>query len=205
MKKKRHSRSDVVREALALLDEGGMEAVTLRGVAKRMGLHLNSVSFQVTSKAKLLELLAESILGELSLDNLPAAARERIAEVARRSRRAMLSHRDGARLVAMTETFDVNTLDYAEVVVSAFLELGVEEHTAARAMWGLHCLVLGLVEEEQAERMDSPRRDFDADTHPGLARVGSFFLDDSFAERAEFGIAALVSFAISTPARLSSD
>jgi TetR/AcrR family tetracycline transcriptional repressor len=71
MVRKRHSRDDVVREALALLDEAGIDAVTLRRVARRMGLHLNSVSFQVTSKARLFELMADAILGELSLDQLP--------------------------------------------------------------------------------------------------------------------------------------
>ena len=51
----RLSRIDVVRAALRLLDEEGTDAVTLRGVARALGVHLNSVSLQVGSKARLLD------------------------------------------------------------------------------------------------------------------------------------------------------
>lgn len=43
--KRRHTVGDVVHAALDLLDEGGREAVALRAVAARMGVHLNTVSF----------------------------------------------------------------------------------------------------------------------------------------------------------------
>ncbi|MEU6610417.1 TetR/AcrR family transcriptional regulator C-terminal domain-containing protein [Streptomyces shenzhenensis] len=200
MAKKRHNRDDVVREALAMLDESGMETVTLRGVAKRMGLHLNSVSFQVTSKARLFELMAEVIFGELSLDDLPPEPRERIAEVSRRLRLAMLSHRDGGRVVGGTDTADVNARAYANVTISAFLEAGVSDIVAARASVALHCLIIGLVEEEQADRLN-PRAQVSPDDHPGLAHIGRLLDEDSFAERTEFGIEALINQAMLTAAR----
>jgi TetR/AcrR family tetracycline transcriptional repressor len=198
MVRKRHSRDDVVREALALLDEAGIDAVTLRGVARRMGLHLNSVSFQVTSKARLFELMADAILGELSLDQLPSDPRHRIREVTQRFRRALLSHRDGGRVVAGTDTAGVNAHRYAEVIVSAFLELGVSEAVAARASVALHCLVLGLVEEEQTDRPSSPRQGVPAGEYPGVASVGGLLSGDSLTEGAEFGIAAMVDYALLT-------
>ncbi|MFC4306662.1 TetR/AcrR family transcriptional regulator [Cohnella boryungensis] len=198
MIKKRHNRDDVVREALAMLDEAGIEAVTLRGVAKRMGLHLNSVSFQVESKARLFELMAEVILGELSLNDLPENARERIAEVTRRLRRAMLSHRDGGRVVSGTHTADVNALHFAEVMISAFLELGVSDVVAARASVALHCLIIGLVEEEQVTRPNSRRDQIRPDDYPGLAHIGRLLDDDSYTERAEFGIEAIINQAVLT-------
>ncbi|GAB3618493.1 TetR/AcrR family transcriptional regulator C-terminal domain-containing protein [Okibacterium endophyticum] len=199
---KRHNQEDVVREALALLDEAGIEAVTLRGVAKRMGLHLNSISFQVKSKARLFELMADVIFAELSLDDLPENPRERIAEVTRRLRFAMLSHRDGGRVVGGTDTAGVNALRYAEVTISAFLELGVSNVLAVRASFALHCLVIGLVEEEQVDRPEPRRAPAVLDDRPGLAHIGKLFDEDSYAERAEFGIEALINQAVLTASRV---
>ncbi|KQO05398.1 hypothetical protein ASF06_18060 [Agreia sp. Leaf244] len=198
MAAKRHNRDDVVRGAFAVLDESGIEAVTLRGVAKRMGLHQNSVTFQVTSKAFLFELMAEVILGELSLDDLPEKPPERIAEVSKRLRLAMLSHRDGGRVIGGTDTADANALAYADVTISAFLEAGVSAVIATRASVALHCLIIGLVEEEQAERPNPRRHHISPDDYPGLAHIGGLLDEDSYTERAAFGIEALINQALLT-------
>ncbi|XUL93565.1 hypothetical protein ACQ86D_48890 [Streptomyces galilaeus] len=53
--------------------------------------------WHIRTKDRLLGLMAESIMGEVDLDNLPGDWREQVAELLRR---AMLSHRDGVLLVA---------------------------------------------------------------------------------------------------------
>ncbi|MFM9279463.1 TetR/AcrR family transcriptional regulator C-terminal domain-containing protein [Paenibacillus jiagnxiensis] len=198
MVKKRHNRDDVVREALAMLEDVGIEAVTLRGVAKRMGLHLNSVSFQVESKARLFELMAEVILGELSLADLSDNARERITEVALRLRLAMLSHRDGGRVISGTHTADRNALHIAEVLITAFQELGVDERVAARASVALHCLIIGLVEEEQVIRPQRRAVPDGVDDYHKLAHISRLLEEDTYAKRARFGIEAIINQAVST-------
>ncbi len=195
MGRKRLTRDDVVREALAVLEESGIGAVTLRGVATRMDVHLNSVSFQVTTKARLVELMADAILGELSLTDLPADPEERVTEVVRRFRIALLAHRDGAKLVAGPEVFEKNTLNVAEVTNAALLELGASSVVAARTTWSLHCLILGLVQEEQAAHTGGGYEAAVA-RYPALAQVGRALLDDSFEERAAFGVEALVRNAV---------
>ncbi|WP_049894755.1 TetR/AcrR family transcriptional regulator C-terminal domain-containing protein [Paenibacillus antibioticophila] len=198
MVKKRHNRDDVVREALAMLEDVGIEAVTLRGVAKRMGLHLNSVSFQVESKARLFELMAEVILGELSLADLSDNALERITEVALRLRLAMLSHRDGGRVISGTHTADRNALHIAEVLITAFQELGVDERVAARASVALHCLIIGLVEEEQVIRPKRRAVPDGVDDYHKLAHISRLLEEDTYGERAVFGIEAIINQAVST-------
>ncbi|GAA3667056.1 TetR/AcrR family transcriptional regulator C-terminal domain-containing protein [Microbacterium marinilacus] len=200
MTKKRLNREDVVRAALELLDDSGYDAVTLRGVAKHLGVHLNSVSFQITTKARLFELMAEAILGELALDDLPDEPRERISEVTRRLRRAMLSHRDGGRVIGGTDTADANAFRYAEVTIGAFLELGVSDVVAVRASFALHCLVIGLVEEEQADRPNPHHTPITAEGFPRLAGMTALLEQESYADRAEFGINALITQAVLTAA-----
>lgn len=90
----RLSRRDVIHAALALLDRGGADAITLRGIARHLDVHLNSVSLQVGSKARLFDLMADAILGELSFDDLPHPPIDRVKEIFRRYRQVLLNHRD---------------------------------------------------------------------------------------------------------------
>jgi TetR/AcrR family tetracycline transcriptional repressor len=192
----RHNQQDVIRAALALLDETGFESVTLRGVAKRMGLHLNSVTFQVKNKARLFELMADAILGELSVENLSPDPRERIRQVTLRVRTAMLSHRDGGRVIAGTDTADANALRNASIVMSAFSELGISRETAARASFALHCLVTGLVQEEQTKHETRPPNESEPGEASDLADLSSMLFGGSFPETASFGIDAVINEAL---------
>lgn len=67
--------------------------MALRAVAARMGVHLNTVSFQVKTKARLFELMADAILEELSLEDLPEDPRQRVKEITRRQRTVLLASR----------------------------------------------------------------------------------------------------------------
>src|SRR5216683_3119502 len=56
------SRSRLVAEALALIQEGGLEALSMRGLADRLNVKAASLYWHVRDRRELLELLAESIL-----------------------------------------------------------------------------------------------------------------------------------------------
>ncbi|MFJ9593976.1 TetR/AcrR family transcriptional regulator [Streptomyces virginiae] len=53
--------------ALELLDERGAEGVSVRGVADRRGVRMNTVLRHTKSKARLLELMADAIVDEVPL------------------------------------------------------------------------------------------------------------------------------------------
>ncbi len=56
------SRSRLVAEALGLVQEGGLEALSMRGLADRLNVKAASLYWHVRDRRELLELLAESIL-----------------------------------------------------------------------------------------------------------------------------------------------
>ncbi len=195
MTSKRINRDEVVRAALALLDAGGVEAVALRGVARELGVHLNSVSLQVGTKARLLDLMADAILGELVLDDLPADPFERVKEIFRRYRRVLLAHRDGAHLVSGTRVFEVNTLRLGEAVISGLTAMRVDPLLAVRTFWGLSYFVVGLVHEEQAVLDEGGKRfenELAPTEFPALTAVRGPLLEDPFDARLEFGLDALL-------------
>ncbi|ANZ40208.1 transcriptional regulator [Lentzea guizhouensis] len=185
------SQADVVRTALEILDERGVGAVSLRAIAQRLDVRMNTVLWHVKTKARLEELMADAIVAEVSLTGLPDDWRERVVEIARRYRGALLAHRDGAVVVAGTYAAEPATLDVAEAVVAALLEGGLSERDAAWTLWDVVYFVLGLTQEEQA----LPGRSADGlvvGERPALRRVLPVLTEESFDERFEFGLAKLV-------------
>ncbi|MFI2471401.1 TetR/AcrR family transcriptional regulator C-terminal domain-containing protein [Streptomyces globisporus] len=197
---RRGSRLDpatVVRAALELLDEKGLDALSLRAVADRLGVRMNTVVWHVKTKTRLLELMADAITGEIALGDLPDPPEERCRELARRYRLALLGRRDGAALVAGTYSVESHTLRYAEALVGALLEGGAEERRAAWTAWSIVYLALGLVQEEQAaqaQALDERLSEAISEaSYPALHRVWAYFDAHSFDDRFEYALDALLS------------
>lgn len=186
----------VVRAALDLLDEKGADAVSVRGTAERLGVRMNTVLWHAKTKARLLELMAERIVGELSTAELPEPWEERVRELTRRYRRCLLGHRDGAAIVAGTYAAEPATLGFADTMIEALLLGGLDERRAAWSLWTIQYLVLGLTQEEQALAGQSGEHGLgDAltpGTYPSLSRVRPHLEDTAFDERFEFGLSLIL-------------
>src|SRR5438874_9369689 len=92
-------REQVVAAALDLLDEAGLDGLTMRALADRMGVRAAALYWHVRDKEQLLGLLAEAILAEVGepAENLPW--RTQLEAFAAGYRRVLQSHRDAARIV----------------------------------------------------------------------------------------------------------
>lgn len=181
------SQADVVRTALAVLNEQGAPAVSMRAIAERLGVRMNTVLWHAKTRARLDELMADAIVAGVSLDDLPEHWRERAAEIIRRYRRALLAHRDGAAVVAGTFAAEPATLNLAEALVAALLAGGLPEREAAWTCWHLVYFTLGLTQEEQAAPGRFTREPQVGD-RPALRRVLPFLADESFDARFEHGV-----------------
>lgn len=195
----RLTQHDVIEAAFATLEDEGIEGLSLRGVARRLDAHLNSVSWQVKSKQALIDTMADAIIGSVDVIDLPDDPVRRVRAVATRYRAAMLAHRDGGRLVAGTHTATGKTFDVAEVIVGGLLQAGYSEADAARLCWSIVYFTLGLTQEQQTPN-EKPRARFaellETGAHPALAKVGrGLLLDDTFDARFDYGIARLLNMA----------
>ncbi|WP_307867937.1 TetR/AcrR family transcriptional regulator C-terminal domain-containing protein [Umezawaea beigongshangensis] len=185
----------VVRAALELLDERGADAVSLRAVAERLDVRMNTVLWHAKSKTRLLELMADAIVAGASLDGLPEPWDERVRALARRHRGALLAHRDGAAVVTGTFVTEPATLAHAEALVAALLDGGLPEREAAWTAWSITYFVLGLTQEEQAGEHVTPTALAAAVTphgHPALTRTLSHLGARDFEARFEFGLGQLL-------------
>ncbi|MER5772123.1 TetR/AcrR family transcriptional regulator C-terminal domain-containing protein [Streptomyces sp. NPDC001985] len=186
----------VISAALELLDEKGLDALSTRAVADRLGVRMNTVLWHVKTKARMLELMADAVIGEAGLDGLPAPWQDRVRVLARRFRRALLGRRDGAALVVGTHTAEPHTLRFADALVGALLDGGLSERDAAWTTWTIVYFTLGLTQEEQAaarEPLDGRlAREVSGTAHPALHRVLGHLDAESFGERFEFGLSAIL-------------
>jgi TetR/AcrR family tetracycline transcriptional repressor len=131
-------RAEIVRAGLELLEEGGLDALSLRRVAQALGMHAPGLYWYIEDKQELIDLLAKAILDEALVGEKGPAEGEGwepwLTEVAVRMRRALLAHRDGARVVAGAYLFRTNSItDLLEITIEALERDGYSRDMA------LHC------------------------------------------------------------------
>ncbi|MFG2006312.1 TetR/AcrR family transcriptional regulator C-terminal domain-containing protein [Spirillospora sp. NPDC048911] len=185
----------VVRAALEILADKGVEAVSMRAIAERLGVRMNTVLWHAKTKAHLLELMADAIVGEASTEDLPTPWKERVHELARRYRAALLAHRDGAAVVTGTYAAKPATLHFADTMVEALLDGGLEAREAAWTCWTIVYFTLGLAQEEQAAPLPGDGRLAEAVAtggFPSLAKALPQLADASFDERFDYGLSLML-------------
>ncbi|AJC53167.1 TetR/AcrR family transcriptional regulator C-terminal domain-containing protein [Streptomyces sp. 769] len=189
------TQGEIVAATLAVLDEHGLDGVTMRAVAARLGVQHNTVRWHASSKGRLLELASDELLAHCLDEPLPEAFPDRLKELSRRCRAALLSHRDAARMVAGVFAAEPRTLRYADTVIAALLAAGHSPRTAAWTHWSIFYLTLGLTQEQQAAQQTAPALLPDqvpADTYPALAAVRPHVGPDSFDQRFEFALDLMI-------------
>lgn len=154
----RLNRDDVLRAALALLNDVGIDALSTRRLAERLGVQSPTLYWHFKNKAALLDAMSEAIV--LQHPQIEPAPGERwqdwLLANGRGFRRALLAYRDGARLHAGTRP---GQLQFAsiEARLRMLCAAGFEPGQATRLMMAIGRFVIGWVLEEQsAQQPDAP-------------------------------------------------
>lgn len=146
-------RQRVVREALGLLDEVGLDGVTTRRLAERLGIKQPSLSWHFARKEDLLAAMAVAAMAPHAAFPLPRPGEDWTTwfiENHRSLRRTLLAHRDGARLHAGTFPAD-GDLDHALQKLAFLVDAGLPEQEAATAMLTASRFTVGSALEQQAD------------------------------------------------------
>ncbi|MEU9153480.1 TetR/AcrR family transcriptional regulator C-terminal domain-containing protein [Streptomyces sp. NPDC048417] len=134
--------------------------------------------------------MSDAILAGLDADALPVPWEERVRALARWCRRAILAHRDAARLIAGLATTETNTYRFADTMIQTLLDAGFPPRTAAWANWTVFYLILGITQEEQAQPAEAPdpATAFDDAEFPALREASAHITAGTFDERFEFAL-----------------
>jgi TetR/AcrR family transcriptional regulator, tetracycline repressor protein len=144
-------REEVVGAALGLLDEVGLEGLTTRRLAERLGVRVGALYWHVASKQDLLAAVADRMMGEFCAEPVARGHWEdRVAEEARRLRRVLLSHRDGARVLVGAIGLGPNILMVAERFLGVLREAGFPLETSVYGWDTIASFVTGFVLQEQS-------------------------------------------------------
>jgi TetR/AcrR family tetracycline transcriptional repressor len=179
-------RKRVVSEAVALLDADGLDGVTTRKLATRLGVRSPTLYWHVPNKAALVTAIADAILAGLVRRASPPAPDEAwqdwLAGLAQELRRALLAHPDGARVISAAQlSAAMNAI--SELAMSTLVAKGIPLRQARVIAFTVERFTIGYVLEEQAPRPDEAAlkgwdlAEFTA-THPTLiAGITDYFQD----------------------------
>ncbi|WP_431954220.1 TetR/AcrR family transcriptional regulator C-terminal domain-containing protein [Nocardia lijiangensis] len=147
--------AEVIAEAaLGLLDEVGLDGLTMRKVAAALNVQAPALYWHVANKRELLDTMARAVFVS-AVDGLEAPRRDEdwrdwLIALAGRLRRAMLSYRDGAKVLAGTYVSDESIYRTVELTLRTLHDAGFSKTRAARVFPILLHYTVGFVIEEQA-------------------------------------------------------
>jgi AcrR family transcriptional regulator len=178
------SREKIVTTAIGVADEVGLEAMTMKRVAERLGAGAMSLYRHVADKDELIEAMVEQVTDDYVYpDRSGIGWRAAMHVLARQDWAAFLAHPWLLTATAtVTPPFGAASLTAMEWALSALDELELPPHAAARAIMTINNYVQGsarvILGDKQAGAGDDPGRtwqqrlsDVDLDAFPRLSRL----------------------------------
>jgi Transcriptional regulator len=196
-------RQRIVAEAVALLDAEGLDGVTTRKLAARLGVQSPTLYWHLPNKAALVTAIADAILDQQFGDMSPPEPDQHwqnwLSGLAERLRRALLAHPDGARVISASQ-LSLTMAAISELAMSTLVARGIPLRQARVIVLTVERFTVGHVLEEQAPRPDAAAlKNFDMATfteqHPtAVAAIAEYFrpgrtVDDLFHDCLEVVIA----------------
>lgn len=147
------TREQIVAAALELLDEQGMDALTVRALASRLDVKAPALYWHVRNKQELLDEMATFVMHRVTeaLAAIPHAGdwRDAVAAYARVLRSEYLLHRDGARIFSGTRIADPEVVKAKEPWLERLTATGFSLAEADDTLDLVTAFVVGFVIEEQ--------------------------------------------------------
>ncbi|HEX4212956.1 MAG TPA: TetR/AcrR family transcriptional regulator [Candidatus Dormibacteraeota bacterium] len=149
-------RAQILDEAMALADEEGLDGLTMRGLARRLGLTPMALYPHVGTREELLDSLLGRLLAEVPL---PASGdwRERLSGLARSLRAVARAHPGYFSLIFTRPAVSPRTIAVVEYIFQALLEAGVPDAEVLRAERLMSTFVLGYALSEVSGRFSAGR------------------------------------------------
>lgn len=194
------SRERVLRTAVALADVGGITSVTMRGLARELGVEAMSLYHHVAGKEDLLDGMVDRVFGEIRRprgEDWKTAMRERAIS----ARQVLLRHRWAIGLMDSRSEPGPATLRHHDAVIGSLREAGFSIEMAAHAFALLDSFIYGFVlqeaslpsgsSEDLAEVAEAILEDLPAEDYPHLAEMTIEHVLQpgySFEDEYEFGL-----------------
>jgi AcrR family transcriptional regulator len=146
---RRHTREDVVRAALQILDDDGLPDLTMRRLAAALDVQASALYWHFPNKQSLLAELADRIVAPATTPRAAAGSSSNTRAEAASLRDALLAYRDGAEVVSSTLALGLGSTAARDRLTAAIIADGYDADLAQRAATALLHFVIGHVSHEQ--------------------------------------------------------
>lgn len=201
------TRERVVAEALLLIAQDGVPALTMRALAARLGVVPGALYRHVRSKERLQDLVLDGVLAEVDCDvdtSLPWT--EQITVLAHRLQGVLAAHPGVAGLLSSRDPLGPHSLALAEAILRTLHAAGFPHREAGLAFFLVVGYTVGFEvgntrASENEQRVHDPAtrrqlheffRSLPADRFPTLVALGGHVWLDNRDERFEAGLSTLV-------------
>ncbi|MEV0323345.1 TetR/AcrR family transcriptional regulator C-terminal domain-containing protein [Streptomyces sp. NPDC050659] len=172
-------RTRVARTALKLLNETGLDGLSLRAIAKELDVKAPALYWHFKDKQALLDEMATEMLRrmneELVAELLPGTGwQEALTAAMRGLRRHLLKYRDGAKVYSGTHFTDLSYAAPMEAHLRTLTEAGFTPGGAARAWLTAYSYTIGFVIEEQSMGPDPAKEEGGYDLAARAERLAAY-------------------------------
>ncbi len=195
------SRDRVLRAALALADDGGVEAVSMRRLGQALGVEAMSLYKHVADKEAILDGIADLVMDEVEVPSRELDWRTAIRRSAISAHEALRRHPWAGAVLESRLNPGPARLRYLDATVGVLRGAGFDTATVARAFMALDSHTYGFTMQELALPFDAESapdvaadmaaRIF-ADAYPNLAAMAELAMSGAQLLDFEFGLDLLL-------------
>jgi AcrR family transcriptional regulator len=199
------SRERIIQTAIRIMDEEGLEAVSMRRIGRELGVEAMSLYNHVRDKEDILDAICEAVIAEFQVP-LAEDWADGARRAAREYRRLLLAHPTVITLMTdrkapFTKPESLRAYEYA---LEIFRTAGLSERDSVKAFHVFGGYILGFVTMELGLMIGGPEDDAHAQAHHEMARMLEkadlprmreampYFLDCNVEEQFEFGLDLLI-------------
>jgi AcrR family transcriptional regulator len=190
------NRERVLRAAMALADERGIDALTMRELASRLGVEAASLYNHVSGKDDLLVGMADLVITEIELPENGSGWRDVMRRRAMSARALFARHPWAAALIDTRMRVQPSGLAYADRVLGTLIRAGLSPAAAGNAFLALDSYIYGyerqrsiLARDDGGTSTDSAQDVVEAiqpGDFPALAQVAAAYGEVPFDDEAGF-------------------
>jgi AcrR family transcriptional regulator len=201
------TRERVVAEALTVIAEQGIQALTMRSLAARLGVVPGALYHHVRNKQQLQDLLLDNVLAEVNVHLDPSLAwTEQLKVVAHRLRAVLEAHPGVAGILKTRDPLGPHSLALAEALLGPLQAAGFADREAGLAFFLLVDYTIGFAVSSPSTSVNEQRvrdpatrgqlhqflRSLPPDRFPTLVALGEHVWLDNRDERFTAGLDVLV-------------
>ena len=190
------NRERVVRAAMDLADERGIESLTMRELGRRLGVEAASLYNHVAGKDDLLDGMADLVVAEIDLPSSGVDWREAMRRRAVSAREVFSHHRWAAALIDSRGPSGPGSLSYVDRVLGTLLQAGFSPAIAAHAFLALDSYIYGFERQWSSLSLGGDVGTTEAaqevlaavpqGAYPSLTRVASDYAEKPYGDAAAF-------------------